>query len=56
MTNSEVCEHSTTVGSYPGERSVWCDLPVGHRGEHTASVSWACEYPECDQAKPEVME
>lgn len=42
------CDHTVTIGSYPGEGFAMCHLPAGHEGDHQAIYAWEQKWPECD--------
>ena len=48
MTDPQVCEHRTSIGSYPGSQSTFCTLPPRHEGEHMGNVYWPAKWPDCD--------
>jgi len=34
------CMAMDVIGSYPGDLTVWCELPEGHPSSHLATYTW----------------
>lgn len=50
---ANLCHHKETIGSYPGERTVWCELRNGHADDHEGRVWWETPSWEVSGATPD---